>query len=555
MACISGTPVASTTDERRSANYKPDIWKYEYLLSLTSEYTEEKYETHAKKLKDDVKCIFLETVESLANLELIDSIGKLGLATIFEEEIKDALDTVVLSIQNNKLSLEEDLYATSLCFRMLRQHGYSVSQDIFKGFLDDLGKFKRSANLDVKAVLELFEASNMSLEGENIMEAARIFSVGHLKNIRSNFDDRLAKQAAQVLDLPLFCRVEWYNVRRHINLYEREDHRNPSLLELAKLNFNMIQATHQKDLRELSRWWRNLGISESLSFTRNRIVESYLWAVGVAFEPQCGSFRKWLTKVIKLILILDDVYDIYGSLQELEQFTNAVERWDNKEIYMLPECMKICFHTLCETTAEIACAMEKEKGWSSVLPHLQEVWANFCKALLVEAKWYNQGYTPSLQEYLDNGWISSSGPVLSLHAFFSATLEPTEELIELHKSSQDDLVYYTSLIIRLCNDQGTSAAELERGDASSSILCYMKEANVSEEVARDHIRSIIMQTWKNVSNQFLIQPPSLQPFAKCTVNIARVAQFIYQNGDGFGVQDRETRDHVLSMLIEPLAVR
>ncbi|KAK2990982.1 hypothetical protein RJ640_005464 [Escallonia rubra] len=393
---------------------------------------EEKYETHAKKLKDDVKCIFLETVKSLANLELIDSIGKLGLATIFDEEIKDALDTVVLSIQNNKLSLEEDLYATSLCFRMLRQHGYSVSQDIFKCFLDDLGKFNRSANLDVKAVLELFEASNMSLEGENIMEAARIFSVGHLKNIRSNFDDRLAKQAAQVLDLPLFCRVEWYNVRRHINLYEREDHRNPSLLELAKLNFNVIQATHQKDLRELS---------------RNH------------------------------------------------------------------------------------------------------------SALLVEAKWYNQGYTPSLQEYLDNGWISSSGPVLSLHAFFSATLEPTEELIELHKSSQDDLVYYTSLIIRLCNDQGTSAAELERGDASSSILCYMKEANVSEEVARDHIRSIIMQTWKNVSNQFLIQPPSLQPFAKCTVNIARVAQFIYQNGDGFGVQDRETRDHVLSMLIEPLAVR
>lgn len=73
-------------------------------------------------------------------------------------------------------------------------------------------------------------------------------------------------------------------------------------------------------------WWRNLGIAESFTFTRNRIVESYLWAVGVAFEPQNGSLRKWLAKAIKLVLVIDDVYDVYGTLQELEHFTSAVDR-------------------------------------------------------------------------------------------------------------------------------------------------------------------------------------------------------------------------------------
>ena len=74
------------------------------------------------------------------------------------------------------------------------------------------------------------------------------------------------------------------------------------------------------------RWWRNLGLAESLSFTRNRIVESYLWAVGVAFEPRNGSLRKWLAKVTKMIIIIDDIYDVYGSLEELEHFTAAVNR-------------------------------------------------------------------------------------------------------------------------------------------------------------------------------------------------------------------------------------
>ena len=55
-------------------------------------------------------------------------------------------------------------------------------------------------------------------------------------------------------------------------------------------------------------------------------MESFLGSVGFSSETHHGSFRLCITKVIIFIQVLDDVYDIYGSLDELEQFTYAVDR-------------------------------------------------------------------------------------------------------------------------------------------------------------------------------------------------------------------------------------
>lgn len=82
-------------------------------------------------------------------------------------------------------------------------------------------------------------------------------------------------------------------------------------------------------------------------------------------------------------------------------------------------------------------------------------WKDFCKGLLAEARWYHNGYTPGLHEYLDNGWVTSCGPLLSIHTVFWDLYERQEEAINFLKINRD-LVYNTSMIIRLCNDQGTS---------------------------------------------------------------------------------------------------
>ena len=63
-----------------------------------------------------------------------------------------------------------------------------------------------------------------------------------------------------------------------------------------------------------------------MKFARDRLVENFLWTVGEIFEPQYGYYRRMSTKVNTLITIIDDVYDVYGTLDELELFTDAVDR-------------------------------------------------------------------------------------------------------------------------------------------------------------------------------------------------------------------------------------
>ncbi|XP_059661033.1 alpha-farnesene synthase-like [Cornus florida] len=246
-----------------------------------------------EKQKEEVKIMFVEALDQVAKLELIDRIEKLGLSYLFEKEIKEALDTIA-SMKNNSCGVEDNLYATALCFRLLRQHGYSVSQDMIRGFMDDKGTFMKGthAQFDVKALLELFDATNLGFEGENILDDANALS------------SEVITKLSHAVELPLNWRVQWYNLRRQIIALEKEDNTNPILLELAKFNFNMVQAIHQKNLGVTARWWKNLGLAENLKFTRDRVVESYLWAVGVAFEAEFGNFRKWLTKAITFIIVM-----------------------------------------------------------------------------------------------------------------------------------------------------------------------------------------------------------------------------------------------------------
>ena len=119
-----------------------------------------------------------------------------------------------------------------------------MEEGSFKGYLCD----------DTKGILSLYEASFLSLEGENILEEAREFSEKHLQEfINQNKDQNLSIIVSHALELPLHWRISRVEARWFIDVYRNREDMNPILLELAKLDFNMVQATHQEDIKQVSR--------------------------------------------------------------------------------------------------------------------------------------------------------------------------------------------------------------------------------------------------------------------------------------------------------------
>ncbi|KAK2650627.1 hypothetical protein Ddye_018116 [Dipteronia dyeriana] len=164
--------------------------KYIYM------YTGMQYEYNGNRpeeLKEKARKLLVSTNQSCERLKLIDSIQRLGVAYHFEEEIKEALN-----LRRTDDVITMDLHETALQFRLLREHGHSISS------------------------------------GEDILDEARSFSTQHLKNI-------VSEQVQQSLEIPLCTTTD-----------HDDDHNILVLLEPAKLDYNLVQSRHRQELKELS---------------------------------------------------------------------------------------------------------------------------------------------------------------------------------------------------------------------------------------------------------------------------------------------------------------
>lgn len=128
--------------------------------------------------------------------------------------------------------------------------------EIFDVFKDETRKFKESLSNDIQGILSLYEASFLLIPGETILEEARNFTSKHLKDFVSNNKEEnyLSTLVGHALEVPVQWRVPRVEARWFIDLC-RNKHidLNPIFLELAILDFNIVQSTHQQELKELYR--------------------------------------------------------------------------------------------------------------------------------------------------------------------------------------------------------------------------------------------------------------------------------------------------------------
>ncbi|KAL8140814.1 hypothetical protein V2J09_006835 [Rumex salicifolius] len=546
--------------KRPIADFHPCVWG-DSFLNFTANDQEfiTKRKEEIESLKSDVRNKLLVTADMpLENLKLIDAIERLGVAYHFEKEIEESLKktyhaTKECVIPNNHL----DLCSTSVKFRILRQHGYHVSCDIFLTFMDKHGNFLDSLKRDVEGLLSLYDAAYLSGHGEEILDKALAFTTAHLKAIASDPSCRhpLAPQIARALVYPNHKGVILIESRHYISFYEKDPSHMSSLLRLSKLEFNLRQSFHKEELQQLTIWWRSFDFPSTFPFIRDRVVEAYLNGVGVFHDPKFSVARVVYTKAFLLLTILDDIYDSYGTIEELEAFTQAIDKWDKSCIGELPDYMKLFYEIQYDTYKEFEDEVAK-LGIINYVPFAVKEVITLSKAYLQEARWCKMKYVPNFDQYFDNAIKSSATTLMVVVSLLFNYVEESAAVKTFESVSANAKPQRATCIIgRFMDDLVDYEWDKHRDHVAGGVDCYIKQHGASEEEAFAAINLLVENAWKDI-NEEIINPTThvAKPLLPYIYNFCRIMDYVYKNENGYTIVSKRMKDTIKLVFIEQIPI-
>lgn len=130
---------------------------------------------------------------------------------------------------------------------------YAYSAEEFDKFKNEDGSFINGITNDPKGLLSLYNAAHLLTHNEGKLEDTISFARHHLEVIRTSLKSPLAEQVDRALEIPLPRTLKRVEAISFIQEYSIQDQMyNHVILELAKLDFNVLQHLHQKELKEFS---------------------------------------------------------------------------------------------------------------------------------------------------------------------------------------------------------------------------------------------------------------------------------------------------------------
>ncbi|CAK7350845.1 unnamed protein product [Dovyalis caffra] len=201
--------------------------------------------------------------DPLEGLAMIDILQRLSIDYHFREEIEALLETEYMNFKAPNHH-HDDVYGVALSFRLLRQHGYNVSQgrrvkkgpmskggpghgNVFNSFKNKEGKFDMVLRDDLKGLMALYEASQLSMESENILDEAGDFSAKLLNHHESEI-------VANTLKSPYHKSLARLTVENFLNNIDSRSEYIKVFSELAKMDYEIVRFIHQKEILRITKW-------------------------------------------------------------------------------------------------------------------------------------------------------------------------------------------------------------------------------------------------------------------------------------------------------------
>ncbi|KAG8082032.1 hypothetical protein GUJ93_ZPchr0014g46986 [Zizania palustris] len=284
-------------------------------------------------------------------MKTVDALERLGVGYHFREEIGMFMDLV----NGTPARDTDEMASAALRFRLLRQHHYDAPCDVFESFVDKNGGFKDTLRSDVDALLAIYEAAHLSKCDEDLLSNAVVFTTSCLSAMAEGgkLPESLLKKVEHALDSPTQRRFKRVETKLYISIYGKDEDSNQDILELAKLDFHILQQMHRDEASSFSLYFREHNLGSNLGpYIRERPVECYLWALGVFYEPQYAKARMMLAKLINLCSLFDDTIDSYATVEELHLFNKAVQSWDEEAAKKIGDCFGYLMSLLSKTLDE-----------------------------------------------------------------------------------------------------------------------------------------------------------------------------------------------------------
>ncbi|CAL4997512.1 unnamed protein product [Urochloa decumbens] len=496
--------------------------------------------------KEEVRRIVQDAAASAdlaLKLGLVDVLQRLGVDYHFHEEI----DELLRSVYHDKDGGSDDgLYVTSLRFYLLRKHGYAVSSDVFEKFKDEQGNISSD---DVNIMIMLYDAAHIRTRGEDILDNIISFNKCRLRSLlKTNLDPSVKEEVRVTLETTRFRRVQRVEARRFISVYEKNVMRDTTILEFARLDYNIVQMVYCKELRELSIWWKDLRSQVDLSFSRDRLVEMYFWMTAIVFEPFYSYSRIMLTKLVLYMALLDDIYDNYSTTEESNIFTTALERWDEKAAEHIPAYLREFYKSVLRTAADVVVELEKQNNKHAELA--REMVLHIAKCYHAEVKWRDEHYVPAhVDEHLELSMESIAGMQTLVLTFISMGDVTTREAIEW-AWTYPKMVKGITVMARVLNDIMSHEREQASDHMASTVQTCMTQYGVTVEEAVEKLKVIVEEAWMDVVKDFLDQKYPMELLKK-GISTGQSIDFIYKSEDLFTLP-YNLKDTITSLYVKSI---
>ncbi|XP_044983831.1 tau-cadinol synthase-like [Hordeum vulgare subsp. vulgare] len=538
-SCVAAAP-------EKLSSHQASLWG-DYFLNYQPKplkRSEKWMAVRADELKEEVCVLFKTCNHTMEMITLCDTVQHLGI----DHHFKVQIDVVLRDILESELC-SSSLHEVALRFRLLREHGLWVSPDVFNKFKNEDGSFREDITSDPRGLLSLYNAAHLLVHGEPSLQEAISFARHHLEMMRDSLKSPLAEHVKRALDVPFPRTVKRVETRYYISEYKHEEGNNPTLLELAKLDFNLLQHVHLKELQYLTKWTDDFYDYVGTNYVRDRLVESYFGACVVYHEKDFTLSRIFFTKVMALMTIIDDTYDTHATIEEIRQLNAAIQRlvvWmDESATSLLPDYLKRYYNELLRIFKD---ADGEAFTDTYHVAYVKKAFQKFSTYQLQEAEWLHQNQKPSFENVLNLSAMSIGIATLCVVLMVGMGDEVTKEAFEWALSCPN-IAIAGGKIMRIFDD--IAAFQGEKVDAASTLESYMVEHRVTSEVGIARINSLIEAEWKTV-NEARFENRELFPVVKRIINLINTATIYYadqKDGYTFGSY---LRKNVESLFVKPI---